>query len=311
MFLDMAAQTDPAPLDVTQFRQLVYYGTSERGARYAPRPELESVHARWRLYQAREYYAFALNHLWNHLSHWGASEGGDLHPVPLSDVWAHLEGALSFSLLSGARGIGEPALSAGSELQALFDWISEVNQPDGGQGVRSSGLDAPLNERALYRLAKNTPAGHELAISLALTMLALVFLRFCDPKLALSYDWVVAEMGGSARLSLDHFLRDVRAMLGTGTATVASMANWLMKDYVIRQHLRVATSKLPDNTFRFTRDGAGLLFFPRDDEVDFNDSRYDALSTAVLELGFCEDLRRPPHPLTSAGLHLLEEGDLP
>lgn len=219
--------------------------------------------------------------------------------------------ALSFSQLSAVQGVSELDLNGDSGLEALFEWISEVNQNGEGGNNEGFGLEAPLNEHSLYRLGRNTPASHDLAVSLALTMLALVFLRFRDPKLSLSDDWIVAEMGGSARLSLDHFLRDVRAWLGGGKATLASVVSWLVKDYVIRQHLRVATSKLPDNTFRFTREGAGLMFFPRDDAVDFNDSRYDALSTAVLELGFCEDLRQPAHSLTPAGTQLLEEGDLP
>ncbi len=219
--------------------------------------------------------------------------------------------ALSFSQLSAVQGVSEPDLNGDSGLEALFEWISKVNQKDDGQSHEGFGLEAPLNEHSLYRLGRNTPASHDLAVSLVLTMLALVLLRFRDPKLSLSADWIVAEMGGSTRLSLDHFLRDVRAWLGGGRATLASVVSWLVKVYVIRQHLRVATSKLPDNTFRFTREGAGMMFYPRDDAVDFNDSRYDALSTAVLELGFCEDLRRQAHSLTPAGTQLLEEGDLP
>ena len=64
MMLDIAEQTQDHPLEQDRFRQLIYFGASESGASSDPIEEVKATHGKWRLYQAREYYALALNALW-------------------------------------------------------------------------------------------------------------------------------------------------------------------------------------------------------------------------------------------------------
>jgi len=94
-------------------------------------------------------------------------------------------------------------------------------------------------------------------------------------------------------------------------ATVGEFTRSLVLDYVIRQHERVAMSKLPDDTFRFRRDGDRLRFFPLRATAGFNDSRFDAVSTAVAELGLAGGLQSASHAVTPAGAGLLTTGELP
>jgi len=81
-------------------------------------------------------------------------------------------------------------------------------------------------------------------------------------------------------------------------------------DSIILQHQLVASSKLPDNTFRFQREGNRLRFYRFENPLEFMDSRFFALSTTIHELGLCADCAQPTHPLTSDGMTLLTEGDL-
>lgn len=90
--------------------------------------------------------------------------------------------------------------------------------------------------------------------------------------------------------------------------TLRSLVKWLVQRYVIHQHLLVASTKLPDNTFRFEPAGQGLRFRRFDDGIGLRDSRFIPFSNHGHELGFCGHLGEPVHPLTGDGAALLESG---
>ena len=97
MLLDIAVQTDGHAVDEDAFRRLLFFGATGDGATFAPRTDLDHTAAKWRLYQAREYYVFALTGIWCHLCDWGLEENGDLRPVSLDAVTAHVEESLATS----------------------------------------------------------------------------------------------------------------------------------------------------------------------------------------------------------------------
>lgn len=94
-FLDLADQTDGHTIDQDEFRQLIYHGAASNGARYRPRNEVLDTYRRWRLYQAREYYAYALNALWYQLCDIGLNMQGDLRPISISEVQDQMLAALN------------------------------------------------------------------------------------------------------------------------------------------------------------------------------------------------------------------------
>jgi hypothetical protein len=150
-FLDLAAQTDGTPLDEDTFRQLIYFRAEMGGATYKPRHGIEHAARRWRLYQAREYYAYALNRLWQHLCSWGldVSIGGS-RPVPLSDVWAYVESALDVGLLTEAFEVRDPGLDASTAISDLLVWVSDVGNTSADLDAGWD-IDAVINEHSLYR----------------------------------------------------------------------------------------------------------------------------------------------------------------
>jgi hypothetical protein len=93
--------------------------------------------------------------------------------------------------------------------------------------------------------------------------------------------------------------------------TIADLTQWLIEDFVIVQHERVATAKLPDDTYRVRRVGDSLRVLAKETPAVFNDSRFTALSTTVHELGWVTTFREPGRKLTPSGRALLTEGDLP
>ena len=113
-----------------------------------------------------------------------------------------------------------------------------------------------------------------------------------------------------SRLALSRFFNQWR---DRQNLTLAESARWLLGDYVIRQHERVAVAKLAQNgdTFRFRRQGDHLRFYDAYAPARMSNSRFQALATTVYELGFVDSLFGPTHTLTADGRRLLDDGDLP
>ena len=108
---------------------------------------------------------------------------------------------------------------------------------------------------------------------------------------------------------MDQFRRDLTQHQNR-KATLADFTDWLIRSHVIGQHLRVAASKLPFNTYRFTREGDHLRFVDKPRPVGFNDSRFDALAFTLADLGLAGPLGLDPHPLDEAGSQLRQTGEL-
>ena len=142
------------------------------------------------------------------------------------------------------------------------------------------------------------------------TMLALIYLRFGDPDTWQQHEWEIAKMGRNGRLPIHQFIQQLIRRMQSGPITIMEITRWLFSDYIILQHQSIAAHKLPDNTFRFRREGNRLRFFNLQNTLRFMDSRFDALSTGVYELGLCGNLNHPDHQLTTNGKRLLVEGDL-
>ncbi|HOG47761.1 MAG TPA: hypothetical protein PLB78_14110, partial [Anaerolineae bacterium] len=112
------------------------------------------------------------------------------------------------------------------------------------------------------------------------------------------------------RLSIHQFLSNLKRRLERNPPTIYEVAHDLYADYVILQHQLIASGKLPENTFRFRREGDRIRFYSLQNSLAFAASRFDALSTTVYELGLCGDMRLPVHSLTNDGQRLLDEGDV-
>ena len=310
LFLDIAAQTQGHAIDEDAFRQLLYFQATDSGATYNPQEPVEDAYQRWRLYQAREYYAFALNALWYYLCDWGLAQGGDIRPLALSRFWHHLEAALDFDGLAARLNVPPPGLKISSDFHSLLDWQLKLVGADEASFDKACSLDAPVHEHRLYQLALDHRTVPEVMVAGMVTMLALIVLRFGQPDLWLRPEWAISRMGADGRLSVDGFVKTMHRRLQSGRITIGEVARWLYADYIILQHQLIATSKLPDNTFRFQREGDRLRFYNLPNSLGFMNSRFDALSTTIHELGLCGDFCQPHHLLTPDGQRLLMEGDL-
>ncbi|MBT4459841.1 MAG: hypothetical protein HOC56_16380 [Anaerolineae bacterium] len=308
LFLDLANQTDGVPLDDDLFRQLIYFQITETRLSYTPSPSVMSTYIRWRLYQAREYYAYALNALWVYLSEWGIAAGGETQSISLDEFWQHLDKNLDFTAFAQHLGVDAPDLNVHSGARDLLAWVSTVGIA-GTNDLEKGYQKNSLNEHSLYELIGNQKVWQGVELTAMFTLLLLVAERFNDPGIRLRPEWEISKMGANGRLSVDRFLRELYGSI-EGGATIGEIIKWIYRTYIITQHQIVSSSKLPDNTFRFRLDGKQLRFYNLPNPLSFMNSRFDAISTTIYELGLCGDLKTREHALSTSGKKLLEEGNL-
>ena len=308
LFLDLAKQTDGTPLDDDLFRQLIYFQSGDAGLSYMPTASVMSTYIRWRLYQAREYYAYALNALWGYLSAWGIAVRGETQSISLDEFWQHLEKSLDFTAFAQHLGLDVPGLSFNSGARDLLAWVSTVGIA-GTNDLEKGYQKNSLNEHSLYELIGNQKVWQGVELTAMFTLLLLVAERFNDPGIRLRPEWEISKMGANGRLSVDRFLRELYGSI-EGGATIGEIIKWIYRTYIITQHQIVSSSKLPDNTFRFRLDGKQLRFYNLPNPLSFMNSRFDAISTTIYELGLCGDLKTREHALSTSGKKLLEEGNL-
>ncbi|HLZ57666.1 MAG TPA: hypothetical protein VKR06_12015 [Ktedonosporobacter sp.] len=308
-FLDIAAQTHGYAINEDAFRQLLYFQETADGARYLPQETVQETFHCWRLYQAREYYAFALNAMWSYICTWGLDHNSDRHPLPLSQFWQHIDTVLTFEAFAARWKLSSPGLTPDSTFEDLLNWLRQLVNADEHSFDHACTQGSPIQEHRLSQVWTQGLNAPEVMIAGMMVMLGLIYLRFGQPAYWLRPEWAISRMGANGRLSLDSFVKTLRR-LQQDHVTIREVTRWIYNEYVILQHQLVANSKLPENTFRFRREGDRLRFYQLENRLTFSDSRFDALSTTIHELGWCGDLSGADHTLSAEGQKLLREGDL-
>jgi len=298
LFLDLARATRDAPIEQERFRRLLYRGT-DGAASWRPSQSVAGAWRRWWLVRHRELVVASLNGLFIHFVRWGLARGGAIRLQPLSD-YARLLADLPVSLVgSGPVRAGDVALRTAT---AACD---AAVRADGWPIATAAG--SPQEEEYLARadrgLAADAPVPSFLALLLALRR-APIFLEAED---ALPMERAALGDGGEVRVASAHLASWLAEREAAGDS-VAEAIFGLLRRYVVRQHLRVARSKLPEDTFRFHDEGGALRFVDHGDQDGVNpiSIRFTALASALAELGLVAgSLEQPGHGLTPLGEQLL------
>jgi hypothetical protein len=311
MLLDLSRCRSSEAIGQDDFRQIIYFRELET-SRYEPRAELVDVARRWRVYQGREYFGYVFNRLLRWVSRRGLAEtDGGLTLLPSSGLWKLVAQALDDSATDPHRGLALPEVDASTRVADFLNALSgEVDVDVSANAVwpRREGLD----EHVLYQACQDFDTDDGQTLTALVALILLLRERFGLPKRSAEF-WqeqsLLAE-GGALRNGMARFMLLLNRRL-LRNPTIAELARWLIEDFVIVQHERVATAKLPDDTYRVRRVGEGLRFFAQETPAEFNDSRFLALSTTVHELGWVTTFRDAERALTPSGRTLLTDGDLP
>jgi hypothetical protein len=305
-FLDLGRTYSSLALDQPKFRRLVYFHRLD-GVSYEPHPDLRQTARYWRLLQAREYFAYALNRLLE----WVRANGAGDRSVATraaSDLDHLLEEALDSNTLGETLGGQVTASTPATRLVALLTERVQV----------TSTIDEPwleheeLDEGSLYMGTLRALHDGDALVRL-LAMILLIHRRLGTPDRLLALDPTsqgLLRQGGSIRVGMDQFFRELTQRLGA-EQTLGELARWIVSTRIVTQHERVAVAKLPDDTFRIRRIGDMIRFFDKDASSPMNDSRFNALSKMVHELGLVTDFQQAGRAMSPAGARLLADGDLP
>jgi hypothetical protein len=311
MLLDLSRCRPGEQIAQDDFRQIIYFRELE-GSRYEPRAELLDVARRWRVYQGREYFGYVFNRLLRWVSRRGLAEtDAGLTLLTSSRLWELVAQALDDSAGDPDMGLSLPEAGAGTPAAGFLDAVTEQVVTDAGADdvwPRHEGLD----EHALYLACRGFDSDDGRTLIALLALILLLRERFSLPRRTIEFreEQPLLAEGGALRNGMARFMHLLNRQQ-LRDPTMAGLARWLIEDFVIVQHERVAAAKLPDDTYRVRRVGDSLRFFAQDAPAGFNDSRFVALSTTVHELGWVTAFREPGRKLTPSGHALLTEGDLP
>lgn len=299
MMLEISVQTARCPLNEDLFRQLVLYRSAmlEEGGsgivRFRPGSDLKDVSRYWRISQLREMFNWSLNGIWRWVAVWGAENGGEIGPVPLRE----LESAVRRLDLQSLRGITcSPSRPIGELVEQLSS-AAEITQKLDGEWK----LQARISEISILRHVESDsmPPRKELAHLFSMYLLAL--LRVKDVVMD-EIDTKMIREGGAKRIGMASALRALERDISSGRS-IAEVVLRVITESVVTQHERIAIAKLPDDTFRFRRDGSTINFFGQTHEYRPNDSRYRSIASA------CGDLRWTTY-MDEGNRKLSEEGEM-
>jgi hypothetical protein len=238
-FLDVIAQSQDRPLDEGAFRRVLYYWSYEDHHAYVPVGNLLSPAQRWRIFQLRQYFVFAVESFWSLFLNHIQSEplSGEEYLAWLLDEW-------NLDALDAEFHLGLPTTDARKlSIQTLFQAVRDVLPSEAllpGPGA----LRAQLNERDLNApIWRSQTAGNaQVRAGRALLTLAVLYWR-CLPWQELPGWLYASERYATGRLPLAGYLRHVQMAFEEGW-TVAQWLGWFHHSYLWLQHRRVTLEKL-------------------------------------------------------------------
>lgn len=238
LFLDIVAQSRGEPLDEESFRAALYFWSFRRHA-YVPQGNLLSPARRWRIFQLRQYFVYAVESFWSLFLHRIGAEA-----LSGEEYLGWLLQELSLDTLAKKFGLRLSTKDARHlTLSALYGAVRGA-LPDKALAPGPAARQAELNEVDLSLAIRQGSLSSEATISAgyALLMLALIYWR-CQPWRD-APGWIYAtERYGSGRLPIEGYLRHVERAFREDW-TLAHWLGWFHSRYLWQQHRRVVLEKM-------------------------------------------------------------------
>ncbi len=300
LFLDLAQATDGLAIDEERFRRLLYWGADEEGGTWRPSSSVEPAWRRWWLARHRELMVGALNALFVHFVRWGLDSGGALRPQPIAEYAA----AISALRPSVDLGIGSATLVE-TTLSAVVATLDSFVRADGWP--MKAGTDSPREDRILDRARRGIAADAPVYALVALLIALRRVNVFLEATAASPAEKAMLDDGGIDRIGTSVLVEWVDRHLAAADSLADVLVD-LLRTFVVRQHLRIARGKLPEDTFRFHEDGGALRFVDQGDHQGINpiSIRFNAVASALSELQMvAAPFGQPGHRPTPLGAEVL------
>jgi hypothetical protein len=277
------ADSEPGVLaDEAAFRRTVWAALEQHVDDATP---LSAAMQRWAALYGKEYYQESLRILWGEVNRFGRER------CPADGFPPHvLFEMVRNELAEGSLDIGGRQLLVARD-EPTDDVLHRVTAIAGSWS---------LEELRAWALDNRT------CIAALVLVLSLYDRLRIVQRLPVNSAWYeIALEGGGNQPGLSAFAAQLRHHLAEEPA-VGDTLVWLVRRFIVAAHDRIASSKLPDFTFRF-RIEAGRLRFYTTPGVDFGlaDSRHPALATLGQDMGLWHDGAGAP-VITPAGHALVK-----
>jgi hypothetical protein len=240
---------------------------------------------RWAALYGKEYYQESLRILWGAVNRFGRER------CPADGVPPHVFfEAIRDELAAGSLDIGDTQLVVAPDepTEDVLDRVRVAADAWSLEELRALALDSGTCVAALV------------------LMLSLYDRLRIVEGLPVDAAWYgIALEGGGNQPGLTAFASQLRHHLAD-EPMVGDTLVWLVRRFIVAAHDRIASSKLPDFTFRFRLEGGRLRFYTKPALVfEFADSRYSALETLGQDMGLWRDEAGVP-VVTPEGRALIE-----
>jgi hypothetical protein len=220
---------------------------------------------RWAALYGKEYYQESLRIVWGAVNRFGRER------CPADGVPPHMFfETIRDELAAGSLDIGDTQLVVAPD-EPTDDVLDRV---------RAAADAWSLEELRALALDSGT------CVAALVLMLSLYDRLRIVERLPIDAVWYdIALEGGGNQPGLTAFASQLRHHLAD-EPTVGDTLVWLVRRFIVAAHDRIASSKLPDFTFRFRIEDGRLRFYTKPDLVfGFADSRYSALETLGQDMG--------------------------
>jgi hypothetical protein len=306
LMLEISKQTAKVGISEAEFRSLLLYGSvlDDSGARvqtaFSPPMDLVSTARQWRITQLREMFNWSLNGLWQWLCEWGTA-GNDIDmPVAVQQLEAAVK-RMTVRAIPGLRS------SPSRPIEQLVEEIMVASDISYSIDGKWNAL-ADVTEFKLMATVEDSAEGSAEKLGALITMYLLTLLRFRGTRTAQSAEGMLSE-GGMRRVGMRWALQSLDRDI-QNERSIAETALRILRDNVVAQHERVAMAKLPDDTFRFRREGDSIRFFDQWTDYRMNNSRFMSIATACGDFGWTDYLDLPNRKLSREGEQVRSTGDL-
>lgn len=306
-FLDVIDQAQGASLDLTSMRAIIYFWSYGTDHPYTPEGNTLSSAKRWRVFQLRQYFVYAIESLWAlflekiHGSYYTPDEYLN---------WLFSE--LDLGAVGEPFGISFSTADPHQLTLATFQGAVESTTTDVRFQPGPAALEGKLNEHRLYLLLERTHSTLDVNLwaGNALLMLSLMLGRCRDWRDDTGWTYATGSVGAD-RLPVDAYLTHAARAMDDGW-TVAKWLSWMHQRYLWLRHRQVALQKMVSRRVDpslFTWDenrfyGVGM------DEPKMNGPRYQNALQIMEDLRLIQgDYRegRQTYALLPRGRELLQQ----
>ena len=264
MILDLSRCHPAEAISRDHFRQIIYF-RALADSTYDPRVELRKIVARrWRVYQGREYFFYAFNRLFRWVSRRGleATEAG-LNLLPRTTLLELVRHSLDNAAADPDMGLDLPGVTSETPVGELLEHLRarvDVEASADQTWLRHEALD----EHVLYQACRDHDTDDGRTLVALVALLLLLRERFGLPRRHSEYrrEQHLLTEGGSLRNGMARFMHLLNQRL-LRQVSLAALLQWLIDDFVIVQHERVATAKLPTTRTECVEWGMACASFPR------------------------------------------------